>query len=367
MIICSNCFKDPEIVSIVNQSSEIGTCPICGAHNVSLYNSDTNSSLIGFFDNLLSVYTPLENLPEDYPSHDLNTLGYILANEWNIFSDIGEEIILEIVKELSPTIWEDMPSLFSGPVGIWEKYDIEFLREHSILRTQKWSDFVETIKHTNRFHSNLINTELLKNYCLHIAKSIDAPKKRFYRGRISQNRKGFTKSEMGAPPSDRATDGRANSAGISRLYLTYDRETTLHEIRAAEFDYVTIATFKPTTQISVVDLKLIGDISPFSPDVDCTALAINREHLQKINFEMGRTMRRGDSPLDYLPTQYICDFVMSIEDDNGQRVFDGIEYQSAMRDNGANLAIFYPDKFKCTFCRTYEVTRLSYHKEVVHE
>ena len=54
---------------------------------------------------------------------------------------------------------------------------------------------------------------------------------------------------------------------------------------------------------------------------------------------MGRTMRRGDSSLNYLPTQYICDFVMSIEDDNGQRVFDGIEYQSAMRDNGAKASI----------------------------
>lgn len=365
MIICSNCFKDSEISSIINKSPEIGTCPTCGAHNVSLYNTNTNSALIGFFDNLLSVYTPRENLPEDYPSHDLNTLGHILASDWNIFSDIGEDTIIEIVKELSPTILEDMPSLFSEPVGIWEKYDIEYLRKHSILRTQKWSDFVETIKHTNRFHSNLINTELLKKYCLHIDKTIDTNKQRFYRGRISQSNKGFSKSEMGAPPSNKATDGRANSAGISRLYLTYDRETTLHEIRAAEFDYITIATFKPKTSIKVVDLKLIGDISPFSPDVDCTALAINREHLQKINLEMGRTMRRGDSSLDYLPTQYICDFIMSIEDDNGQPVFDGIEYQSAMRDSGANLAIFYPDKFKCTFCNTYEVTRLIYRKETV--
>lgn len=330
-----------------------------------MYDTETNHSLIGFFDNLLSVYTPLEDLPQDYPSEDLRPLGGILASGWNIFSDVGEETIIEIVKELSPIVREDAPSLFSGLVGILEKYDVEFLKEHSIFHIQKGSDFVETIKHINRFHSNLVDTDLLREYCLHIAKTIDPSNQRFYRGRISRNSKGFTRGEMGAPPPDKAADGRANSVGISRLYLTYDRKTTLHEIRAAEFDYVTIATFKPNTQIKVVDLKLIGSISPFSPDVDCTALAINREHLQKINLEMSRTMRRSDSSLDYLPTQYICDFIMSIEDDNGQPVFDGIEYQSAMRGSGANLAIFYPDKFKCTFCRTYEVTELSYRKRIV--
>ena len=201
---------------------------------------------------------------------------------------------------------------------------------------------------------------------MHIGKSIEVSKQRFYRGRIAHDRHGFSQSEMGAPPPETATDGRANSAGISRLYLTYDRETTLHEIRAAEFDYVSIATFKPIKKLKVVDLKRIGDISPFAPDVDCTALAINREHLQKINLEMSKTMRRGDSPLDYLPTQYICDFVMSIEDENGTPIFDGIEYQSAMRSTGANLAIFYPEKFKCTYCRTYEVTKLTYHKDVLN-
>ena len=365
MVFCSNCFKDPEIVSIINRSSHKGTCPICGSSDVSLYDSETNKTLSGIFDNLLSVYTPFDDLPKDYPSDDLYPLSRTLAHDWNIFSDIDEETIIEIVKELSPTVLKDIPSLFSGLVGIAEKYDIEFLRKHSILRTQKWSDFVQAIKHTNRFHTNLINTEILKQYCLYISKHIEVSKQRFYRGRISHSGNGFSRSEMGAPPPDKATDGRANSFGISRLYLTFDRETTLHEIRAAEFDYVTIATFKPTSSLRVVDLKRIGDISPFSPDLDCTALAINREHLQKINSDMARTQRRGDSPLDYLPTQYVCDFIMSIEDADGNHTFDGIEYQSAMRNEGANLAIFYPEKFKCTFCRTYEVTKLIYRRKTI--
>ena len=203
-------------------------------------------------------------------------------------------------------------------------YDIEYLQKHSILHTKKWDEFVETIKHKNRFHSNLIDKELFKEYCLAISADIIVGNQRFYRGRIASNKEGFTPANMGAPGKGLASDGRANSAGISRLYLASDKTTTLHEIRAAEYDYVAIGTFKPVRTIHIVDLQRIDKISPFNEDIDCTALAINKEHLSKINAEMSRTMRKGDSPLDYLPTQYICDFIMSITDENGQPVFDGI-------------------------------------------
>lgn len=365
MIFCSHCFQDREIKSIIDRIGHSGKCPVCNAENVPLYDTDSDSSLLGIFDNLLSVYTPLEDLPETYPSEDTALLVDVLKKDWSIFSEISDESILQIITTLSPSVVENVPTLFSEPVGIPEKYDVGYLQKHSIVKTEKWASFVETIKHKNRFHANQINTDLLKQYCIQIEKIVPAGKQRYYRGRIAHTANGYQISEMGAPPKEKATDGRANSAGISRLYLTYDRETTLHEIRAAEYDYVTIATFKQEFPIRVVDFKMIGEISPFSPDVDCTALAINREHLLKINQEMGRTMRKGDSPLDYLPTQYICDFVMSIVDDDGTPVYDGIEYQSAMRKTGANLAIFYPEKFKCTYRRTYEVVKLSYTKELI--
>ena len=232
---------------------------------------------------------------------------------------------------------------------IQEKYDLQYLEEHYILKTQKWDDFVDAIKHRNRFHNNLINTKLLREYCISIYEDIPVGSQRYYRSRIAKDARGYSPSNMGAPPREKASEGRANSAGISRLYLTNNRETALHEIRAAEYDYVTIATFKQMVPIRIVDLQRIDKISPvdIGADIDCTALAINREHLQRINSEMSKTMRKNDSPLDYLPTQYICDFVMSITDDDGTPLFDGIKYKSAMHNQGANYAIFYPQKFKC--------------------
>lgn len=367
MIFCQKCFVDPEIIAIIEDIGGLGICPVCGAKEVYLYDTDSSDMLEGFFDNLLAVYTAESDLPDTFPRSETKSLGETLKHDWHIFANISEDTIVSIVKSLSTQFFSDYPQLFDQRIGILEKHDIEFLKQHSILHTEKWSDFVEAIKHKNRFHTNLVDTALLKDYCIAIAKDIPVGKQRFYRGRIARNEVGFKPSEMGPPPCDVVGDGRANSAGISRLYLTDNRETTFHEIRAAEFDYISIGTFKALKPLRVVDLKRIALISPFSGEVDCTVLAINSEHLRRINAEMSKTMRRGDSALDYLPTQYIADFVKSITNDAGEPVFDGIEYQSAMHSRGSNLTIFYPEKLKCTYSRTYEVTKLVYRKKVTEK
>ena len=364
MIFCSECFQDPEIRSIIIKSGRAGSCRICGSRKGFVYNTDVDTSLSGLFDSVLSVYTAENNLPTDYPNDDLDFLGEKIKKDWDIFADISTADITKILTILSPSMLEDYPELFTRKVGIPEKYDEDYLKHHSILRTRRWEDFVQAIKHKNRFHTNLIDTELLREYCMQITEIIPVDNRRFYRGRIAHNSKGYLPKEMGAPPIEKATAGRANSAGISRLYLADSRETTFHEIRAAEYDYVTIGTFKLLEPIKVVNLSRIGKSSPFlsGGEVDCTALVINREHLQKINQEIARTMRSGDSILDYIPTQYICDYVMSICDDAGYPMFDGIRYKSVMHSSGSNLTIFYPNKFKCTSRRTYEVTKLQYTK-----
>ena len=364
MIFCSECFRNLEIKSIIDERGKIGNCSVCGTKNVKVYDTEQDDTLFGMFDNLVSIYTAEVDLPKSYPIDERRLLVEAIRSDWEIFSDIPDEAVLEILKSLSPTVLNDYPMVFEMLVGIPEKYDKEFLQKNSILRVGKWDEFVYTLKHINRFHTNLIDTQLLKKYCLEISKDIPVGKQRFYRGRIAKDCNGFPPSEMGAPPKEIATEGRANSAGISRLYLTYDRETTFHEIRAAEYDYVTIGTFKQLKPLKVVDLQQIHKISSFKVDADCMALAINREHLLRIDQEMGRTMRRGDSPLDYLPTQYICDFILSIVDDDGKPVFDGIKYKSAMHTRGSNLVIFAPDSFKCTYTRTYEVQKLTYTKHL---
>lgn len=87
-----------------------------------------------------------------------------------------------------------------------------------------------------------------------------------------------------------------------------------------------------------------------------------KEHLNRINKEIGRTLRRSDSVLDYIPTQYIADFIKSISYD-GKPEYSGIEYNSTINPKGQNLAIFYPELFTCTDVDVWHIKELRYEKD----
>jgi hypothetical protein len=157
---------------------------------------------------------------------------------------------------------------------------------------------------------------------------------------------------MGAPPRGYATAGRANPTGISCLYLSDTDKTALNEIRAGVYDYVAMGKFVLREDIEVVNLTIVDQISPFWV-ADNTVHAVNKKHLQKIGFDIAKPMRRHDSTLDYLPTQYISDFIKS-------RGFAGIEYKSTMNIGGYNLAIFEERFFECTNVDVYDIRELKY-------
>ncbi|MEH7072062.1 RES family NAD+ phosphorylase, partial [Priestia megaterium] len=307
MICCEKCFKDSEIKAIIKGLNIIGECQTCGKRNVSIYDTEQNSELVDNFNELLEVYTPISNLPEDFPKEKANLLKDELNDRWQIFN-IDKEKIYTVIRNICREKYEEIPELFDSPISITALYNNDYLLENSLLKTYEWENFVEEIKNVNRFHTNYINTHILDNFCKF---ATTAYKKGavFYRARISDEY-GYTDKEMGAPPPGKASDGRANPLGISFLYLASDKETTLHEIRASTYDYVTIGRYELKEDIDVVDFIALDRISPFSP-IDLELHAVNKGHLKKISNEIAKPLRRSDSSLDYLPTQYITDFIKS--------------------------------------------------------
>ncbi len=159
---------------------------------------------------------------------------------------------------------------------------------------------------------------------------------------------------MGAPPIDRASAGRVNPEGISYLYLGADVDTTLYEIRAGLYDFVTVGSFMLMEDIRVVDLTAIENVSVFS-GWDKTKYAVNKRHIEKFGEDIAKPMRRSDSILDYLPTQYICEYIKSIKD-LGNYSFQGIKYKSTMKEDGFNLVVFNEKLLKCTKTWVYDIT-----------
>ena len=363
MIFCEECFYDTEIRARISAAGKRGSCPICGANNGFIYDTEEEDYLRGIFDRIISIYTPKNALPDEFPISKHTLIKHELLTNWRIFNDLNSEQVYDIITTLSSELYDNSPELFDDPVANIQIRDPIYLRENSILRDNTWKAFVESLKHDNRFHTDYTNTEKLETYCSYIRK-VYKQGSVFYRGRVSSI-DGYRCDEMGAPPLGLTLDGRANSAGIRRLYLANNVETTIHEVRAGAVDYITVGKFELIKDtITIVDFKMIDKISPFIEELDPLQYFVNREPLNRINDEMGKTLRRSDSPLDYLPTQYVTDFIKSIQYE-GTQEYAGIEYKSTMNPGGYNLAVFDPELFECTQTQVYKIDKLVYEKSLV--
>ena len=93
-----------------------------------------------------------------------------LNERWQIFSDIPYPTQYEILRNICSELYASTPSLFDGLVGIPELYDDLYLKNHMLLRTNNWDLFVNEIKTVNRYHSKLVNLDILEKYCSFIRK-----------------------------------------------------------------------------------------------------------------------------------------------------------------------------------------------------
>lgn len=359
MYCCSNCFADEEIKAIIRKSEMKGTCDFCASTNVYLHDVSNLPVIAELFDSLLDIYTPISFLPDNFPREHTGLIKDIFHNDWRIFN-LTSDMIYKLITSLCENRYKEAPEVFDTPIGIPELQDTDFLKEHSILKGLKWSDFDIGIKTTNRFHSNFVNTDKLNSFFPFVIETYKKGKKVMYRSRICPNRKGFPPSDMSAPPNHMAKAGRANPEGIRVLYLSDSEETTLCEVRAGLYDFVSVGRFTLQKEIQVINLTKIDRISPFlqSPyGLNLTEYAINLPHLRRIALELAKPLRNANI-LEYLPTQYICDFIRS-------KGYDGVEYKSTMFDGGINLALFDPSLFKCTKTKVFDITSICYKHKIL--
>ncbi|MEI5988499.1 RES family NAD+ phosphorylase, partial [Dehalobacter restrictus] len=346
---CIRCFNDPEIKDIVKGCNSLGNCSFCDSKNVNICDI-TNTNLKENFERLLDVYCPVKDLDRKFPMDKADLLKNILCSQWNIFK-LTPEKVYRFLTALLVDKYAEESRLFDEPVWVKVTSQEAYLSQYSILGLSQWSDFVDEIKTKNRFHTTTLNKEIFSKVLAVSCKEYDEGEK-FYRARIWTDGHGFTLDKMGAPPALKASAGRANPEGISCLYLADAVKTTLHETRAGVYDCATVGEFILKKKICIVDLTSIDKISPFLMD-DIDLLAANLEHLKKIGDEISRPLRRHDSSLDYLPTQYICDYIKSLG-------YHGIQYKSTMYSKGTNFAIFDESLLSCTSIINYEVRSLDY-------
>ncbi|WP_340820564.1 RES family NAD+ phosphorylase [Polaribacter pacificus] len=165
----------------------------------------------------------------------------------------------------------------------------------------------------------------------------------------------FTVKQMGNPPNELATGGRANPKGISYLYIANSLKTALYETRSTIFDYVTIGEFVVKEELKIISFRNIEtDPIYWSEREDIEYLPF----IYTLQKELSLPIRKKDKTLDYIPTQYICEYIKSLG-------FDGVEYQSSLFAEGYNLAIFNPDKLECINTKVYEIENIKLHHKLL--
>lgn len=355
MFCCQNCFVDEEIRGILSTNPH-GRCDFCHSEDVPVYDLSQSGELSQVFEGLLDIYSLRTDLPKSYSFEHTDLLKNHLVNHWQIFSkQFKPEEVHRLITAICWQRYEDQPELFCQPIGIREICDEEFMAENCILKQHTWQEFVEGIIKKNRFHIDYVNKKQLALFLKYATKEYK-PGEIFYRARISSNGKKFPPSGIGAPPVGQARAGRINPEGISVLYLADSIDTSLYEIRARLYDFVTVGQFKLKETIKVIDFSGLNRISPFitnqQDDISFVQYAVNFECLKIIANEIARPVR-NDNALEYLPTQYICDFVHSQD-------YDGISYLSTVRQNGLNLAVFDPSVFDCISTELFDIKGINY-------
>lgn len=368
MKISSECFLDSELKAIVESVGCRGTCDVLQISSEHVYDTDSDHTLAEYFEELINIYTPL-NQSKFTPVSKNITLAKEIYSEWNIFSSkCTVDHISFILKGICANKYNQTPEMFENPVVLEERYDPLYKQEHSLLKTNTWEDFTKHLIQHNRYHSSDFNTKLFKKFCRFIIRKYTVGTK-FYRARIS-DKEGFNINQMGCPPYQNSRSGRVNAAGIECLYMSSDPETPIREVRAGRADYVSLATFELQEDIWVVDFKHINKFSPFKLDdssVTFQEYIINKHYLNKIDAEMGKIVRKNDAVLEYIPTQYICDFIKTVSFSIGDKDIrlSGIEYNSTLSNSGYNIALFDPALVKGISVEIREVTDLTYETKLI--
>lgn len=339
MNVCSNCFNDIELKRFIESNSAgQGKCDFCDI--------EPQSELININELLDFFLEFLDSFQED---ENGTPLIKIINDDWNLFAgnDKGQNILSEILKN----------NVFStNDSNIKVNYE-----EDIVESTSYWNVLKEDLKWERRFLTNIKVFEELgwdgffgRNNSL----NDEIP---LYRARIHPNdtQTAYNISDMGSPQKSKASAGRANPLGIPYLYLSTKISTTFYETRATYLDEVSIGKFmtKKDELISLVDfteeLSLFLNVGAINNYIKSVILK------RYISLDLSKPLRRYDSDLEYIPTQFICEFIKTISD------ADGIMFNSSLHIDGKNVVLFNESKMECVEVLAYRVTEVSISHELI--
>jgi len=215
------------------------------------------------------------------------------------------------------------------------------------------------LKHRNRFFPNdAPDKNHLEPFGKYIGKINNKNSQKFYRARINTSNNPFKIKEMGKPPKNLVSNGRANPIGIPYLYVASSIDTAISEIRGHKSEIITIVEYQIKSNLELADLRdPKSTISPFelNDDNELEMIYKNLPFLTLLGNELSKPIIPREANLEYLPSQYLCELLKLIG-------FHGIIYKSSVSD-GNNYVIFKDNKLKATNTYQYQIVNVTTESE----
>ena len=327
---CPNCFSDSFLEKQIRaESRQRNTCAFCKSYDIEIIEA---SSLYDIFAPILDLYVIDDNGCD---------LGENIQNDWSTFDKLDGSRIVDLLCEIT-----------GNPELHVDKYKCKIAHDENKL--EQWQAFREELKHQNRYFPNLIpdHEHLESLFELLTLPVLDVPAN-FYRARINATNTPYAIEDMGMPPKELVSNGRANPKGISYLYTASDVKTAVSEVRPFVGDTVTVVQFEVMAPLALVDLRNPKQtISPFAlSEDDLSAIYRDMPFLILLGDELAKPIVPRVAELEYLPSQYLCEFVKHIG-------FDGVAYRSSLAE-GDNFAIFQEGKLNRINTSDYRVDAIN--------
>jgi hypothetical protein len=329
---CPECFGDrglkQDIIPLISDSR--GICGFCDSHDVDLVEAVI---LEDWFRLLISIYEPD---PEGKP------LVEWLKEDWQLFSHSRMDVAH--AKELLGEILDD-GDIVRRNFSPSERYKSEVLI--------RWETLRDELMYKNRyFLDEPLDTDRFKELLGHLPAD-DLPQL-WYRARIRSGDRTYSIEEMGPPPKRLASHGRANPPGIPYLYIGSQPDTAASEVRPHTGEVACVAEFTIAGPLRIVDLRnprklvspfLLGDAGAIGQ------LRADIAFLERLGEELTRPVLPQGAAIDYVPSQYLCEFIK-------KSGYDGVAYRSSVSE-GMNLALFDPTKAIGGAVSLYKINRVS--------
>jgi len=353
MICCINCFSDQGLKKRIEALSTIsGTCNFCDSKGVIVINCGELSIA---FEQIFDLYVLNGDAYKSLGHKTPVMIHEHMINYWPGLFDtksLKSNMIKQLVNQIGRGWGKYNDEFFESPVEFGVLLNPPAGNSEDLLL--QWDKFSEEIKSKNRFlFGEEIDKDILGTYFEQLVFTHPAGMS-FHRARISDST--LPLDQMGKPPHKYCTPGRANPVVIPYLYVSDSIETTLYETRVALHQGISVGKFITKDTINVVSLRNIAEYGPFEirdRAFDLEEFTLIRPYFQRLEQELSKPVSKEDIHLDYLPTQYLCEFIKSLG-------FDAVEYKSAMHPNGYNLAIFNDSKLECIDSVFYRVRNLTY-------